>query len=79
MVAREAFSVGRNRPGQIRASHNQATAISAGAAAEKASDNQRVKYIDIYIYICTNRCGDEWRMVHLFRVKFFYHRLDIST
>ena len=47
MVAREAFSVGRNVPDTYAASHIHATAISAGAAAEKTSDNKRVKYNDL--------------------------------
>ena len=34
-------------PDTYAASHIQATAISAGAAAEKASDNKRVKYNDL--------------------------------
>ena len=34
-------------PDTYAASHTQATAISAGAAAEKASDNEKVKYNDL--------------------------------
>ena len=34
-------------PYRYAASHIQATAISAGAAAEQASDNKRVKYNDL--------------------------------
>ena len=34
-------------PDTYAASHIQSTAISAGAAAEKASDNNRVKYNDL--------------------------------
>ena len=34
-------------PDTYAASHIQATAISADAAAEKASDNKRVKYNDL--------------------------------
>ena len=37
----------RNRPDTYTASRIQATAISAGTAAETASDNKRVKYNDL--------------------------------
>ena len=42
-------------PDTYAASHIQATAITAGTAAEKASDNKRVKYNDLattHIYSC---------------------------
>ena len=47
LVVREAFSVGRNRPGHIRRIPHPDDRNFRRAAAEKASDNKRVKYIDL--------------------------------
>ena len=54
-------------PDTYAAFHIQATAISAGAAAEKASDNKMVKYNDlatIHIFVLIV-VRDEWRMALL--------------
>ena len=56
-VKREAFSVKRNRPGHIRRIRRRRRWKGFG------QQKDQVQWSGDHPYICTHRCGDEWRMV----------------
>ena len=64
-VAREAFSVERNRPGHIRRIPHPGDSNFCRRCRWKGFEQQngQVQWSGDYPYTCTHHCGNEWRMV----------------